>query len=258
MAESTKAKDKSDSRQRKEAAADLRQRAGRNLVFGAVASIVGAVLTMWSNRGVGDMGMSITQLIYWFLIGGGALEVAVGVWQLYQAREVLAGRMDIPEGLFGERAEPGARPEDKGPLVIPLRPARGKHVGWALIGLLVGFLFAFAFGGPGGVVVGIAAAGWGGYHVYRLALFTFARRQVLRIDDERAELPRGPVGEKVTSVAPGEIKHVFVLRRSVPLFQASPVLVLEVGDEAFTYPRDWFASEGDQERIAAAIRARQS
>jgi len=258
MAESSKAKDKSDSRQRKQAAADLRQRSGRNLVFGAVASIVGAVLTMWSNRGVGDMGMSVTQLIYWLLIGGGALEVAVGVWQLYQAREILAGRMAIPEGLLGELTEPGSRAEDKGPLEISLRPARGKHVGWALIGLLIGFLFLFAVGGGAGVGFGLAAGVWGAYHVYRIALFTFGRRQVVRIDDERAELPRGPVGDKVTSIAPGEIKHAFFLRRSVPLFQASPVLVVEVGDEALTFPRDWFASEGDQERVAAAIRARQS
>ena len=57
-------------RRRSLAAADLRARAGKNMVFGAVAAIVGAVLTMWSNRGVGDIGLSVTQIIYWALILG--------------------------------------------------------------------------------------------------------------------------------------------------------------------------------------------
>jgi len=51
-----------------------------------------------------------------------------------------------------------------------------------------------------------------------------------------------------------EVKHAFFLRRAVPWTSTAPLLIVEAGGHAHVYPRDWFASEGDQYRIVRTIR----
>lgn len=245
-------------RRRQLASADLRGRGGKNLVFGAVAAIVGAVLTMWSNRGVGDIGLSITQIIYWALIGGGALEVAVGVFQLYQAREVQEGRMPIPRAIIESNAQVAdlARKIDvSADLDITFSPARSSHLVWVIVGTLLGLLFVFFFGGAG-AVMGALFLIWAGYHAFRLVTALARQPQSIHVGDGGFRLPRSIFGSEVSTLEPDQIKHTYFLRRSAPLFHARPVLVVDLGDEALLYPRDWFASDQDQELLAAALRAR--
>lgn len=250
---SSKAKD--EGRRRKQASADLRQRGGKNLVFGAVAAVAGALLTMWSKSQV-DLGLSATQVIYWALIAGGALEIAVGIWQLYQANEVIGGRMAIPASTEARlpQASIAAGAAQAGPVELEFCPARGKHVGWLAVALLLGALFVFGLGGFG-TLVGGALLLWGGYHGYQLANKTLRTPQVIRISKKEVRLPRHAFGDDAILAAADEVKHAFFLRRAVPLFHAPPVLVVDLGDETILYPRDWFPSDGDQERCAAALRA---
>jgi hypothetical protein len=240
------------------AAADLRARAGKNMVFGAVAAIVGAVLTMWSNRGIGDIGLSVTQIIYWALIGGGALELAVGVFQLFQAREVLEGRMPIPRAILESNAQVAdlARKIDvKGEIEVTLAPARSPHFAWGVVGVSLGLVFALLFGGAGTIIGGLFLL-WAGYHLVRLALTLTRKPQTIRVAEDGLRLPRGLFGDECASLAAADIKHTYWLRHSAPWPHARPVLVVDLGEEALLYPRDWFASDHDQELIAAALRGR--
>jgi hypothetical protein len=51
--------------------------------------------------------------------------------------------------------------------------------------------------------------------------------------------------------APGII--AYFLRRSVPWNRSAPLLIIESGGVAHSYPRDWFANEADQRRIISAL-----
>ena len=73
--------------------------------------------------------------------------------------------------------------------------------------------------------------------------------------EDRFRLPRTPFGG-TTELKPSEVEQAYFLRRSVPLFHAVPVLVIDLGDDALLFPRDWFASDADQERMASALRSR--
>jgi len=66
-------------------------------------------------------------------------------------------------------------------------------------------------------------------------------------------LPRGVHRPHPLEVAPEDVTAVYFLRRSVPWNKSSPVLVVELGDKAMTYPRDWFASEADQRHVVHAL-----
>jgi hypothetical protein len=49
------------------------------------------------------------------------------------------------------------------------------------------------------------------------------------------------------------VTAAYFLRRSVPWTKAAPVLIVEVGERAYVYPRDWFRTEADQRRILDAL-----
>jgi len=76
-----------------------------------------------------------------------------------------------------------------------------------------------------------------------------------RISDKEVALPRGLHAGKPLKVAPSEVSAVYFLRKSVPWNRASPVLVVELGQHAIAYPRDWFASEADQRNVVHALLA---
>jgi hypothetical protein len=54
-------------------------------------------------------------------------------------------------------------------------------------------------------------------------------------------------------VAPRDITAIYFLRRSVPWNRAAPVLIVEIGERAMAFPRDWFASEADQRHVIHAV-----
>jgi hypothetical protein len=66
-------------------------------------------------------------------------------------------------------------------------------------------------------------------------------------------LPRGLHRAKALEMVPSAVTAVYFLRRSVPWNRSAPVLVIELGDRAMAFPRDWFASEADQRRVVHAL-----
>ena len=72
-------------------------------------------------------------------------------------------------------------------------------------------------------------------------------------EDDYVELPLGLCKGDPSKFVFGDIKHAFFLRRAVPWLRAGPVLIVEAGSQIFSYPRDWFASDSDQQRVAMAI-----
>ncbi len=102
---------------------------------------------------------------------------------------------------------------------------------------------------------------WGGYILIALGLFR-AYQLVMSfihpagkivIGPKQISLPRGAHRGNPLVVDASKVSAVYFLRRSVPWNRSAPVLVIEFDDEAFAYPRDWFASEADQRHVVHAI-----
>jgi len=101
-------------------------------------------------------------------------------------------------------------------------------------------------------------AGWvliavGLFRGYQLALTFIYPPGKFVITDKQVTLPRRIHRPLPLEVAPAAITAVYFLRRSVPLYHAAPVLVVEVGQRAILFPRDWFASEADQRNVVHAL-----
>ena len=137
-------------------------------------------------------------------------------------------------------------------LEIQLEHARWRHFGWMMFGAIAGTLLIWKLGIVGkmlGVVLAIIA-GLAAYNFVRTLLNAAGR---ILIDGDSISLPLGLCRGKHHSDELDNIKHAYFLRRAVPWTRAGPVLVIETGDRSFTYPRDWFASESDQRRIARRV-----
>ncbi len=157
---------------------------------------------------------------------------------------------------------PAVRREDELPVVGPggrleiaLEHMRYRHLSWMAFGLVFGALLIWKLGTVG-VWVGVALMVVGAVATYSFVRTLLFPPGTIAIDDSKVELPRGlckgaPVTFKLTEVA-----HAYLLRRSVPWTRAAPVLVIEAGGRAFSYPRDWFMTEADQRRIVRDLHAR--
>ena len=75
------------------------------------------------------------------------------------------------------------------------------------------------------------------------------------VDESRISLPAGLCKPGVVELVPGQLRHAYFLRRSVPVRLAAPVLVVEAEPGIYSFPRDWFATDGDQIRLARALNA---
>ncbi len=102
---------------------------------------------------------------------------------------------------------------------------------------------------------------WAGYVLIAIALFR-AYQLVMSflnppgtiiVSNDKVVLPRGLHRGKPIEVTPSAVTAAYFLRRSVPWNRASPVLVIELGDKAMAFPRDWFATEADQRNIVSAL-----
>ena len=102
---------------------------------------------------------------------------------------------------------------------------------------------------------------WAGYVLIALGLYrTYLLVQTFRhppgtiaVGDDKIALPRGLHRGAPLEVAPKDVTAVYFLRRSVPWNRAAPVLVVELGERALIYPRDWFASEADQRHVVHVL-----
>lgn len=109
--------------------------------------------------------------------------------------------------------------------------------------------------GTVGVAVGYMLVAIGLYRLYQLVQTFRNPAGAFEVSSAEVVLPRAPHQGPPLKVAPTAITAVYFLRRSVPWNRSSPVLVIELGERALTYPRDWFASESDQRHLVHALLA---
>jgi hypothetical protein len=76
------------------------------------------------------------------------------------------------------------------------------------------------------------------------------------VSEDKISVPTGLCKGKQLSLSESQLEHAFFLRRAVPWSKAGPILVIEAEGKAYTYPRDWFASDSDQRRVAMALNHR--
>ena len=162
----------------------------------------------------------------------------------------------------GAVREAGAPPKDsekarernarRGPLQIELEVSRQRSAGWTVFGIVLGALLVWKLGTVG-VWAGFALIATGLYHAWNL-LQTFRHPPgTIVVSETQVTLPRGLCVPNPVVVAPSEVTAVYFLRRSVPWNHAAPVLIIELGEKAMAFPRDWFASESDQRHIIHAL-----
>ncbi len=142
-------------------------------------------------------------------------------------------------------------------LTIGLEHMRFRHLSWTGIGIVVGALLIWKLGtvaqwaGVGLIGFGL----WAGYNFARTLLYPAG---TIIVDEAGVELPRGLCKGEPSKFKLGEVAHAYLLRRAVPWTRAAPVLVVEAGGKAFSYPRDWFLTEADQRRVVRELHARGS
>ncbi len=156
-------------------------------------------------------------------------------------------RDDDDEDDDADDAAPAPAPRG-GRISIGLVDARGQHLRWVLIGLIIGGLCVYALGTLA-QIIGVGLIGLGAWNGWLLVRALRNPPGTVLIDGDRIELPRGLCRGAPHAVGRAEVTAAYFLRRSVPWTQAGPVLVIEAGGQAFIYPRDWFGSESDQRRI---------
>ncbi len=108
--------------------------------------------------------------------------------------------------------------------------------------------------GTVGRFIGMCLVALGMYRGYRFARTLMQPPGTIIVSPGNVDLPLGLCHGNSVRVDISEIGHVFFLRRAVPWTSAGPILIVEVGETAYMYPRNWFLTEGDQHRIAQAIR----
>jgi hypothetical protein len=127
-------------------------------------------------------------------------------------------------------------------------------IAWAIGGTIGGILMILKLGTVG-VWAGIAVLVWGVVRAVQLALTIIHPPGTIKVTSTEVVLPRGIHRPHPLTVTPSDVTAVYFLRRSVPWNKSSPVLIVELGDKAMAYPRDWFASEADQRHVVHALLA---
>jgi hypothetical protein len=148
----------------------------------------------------------------------------------------------------GERS--GSKPAR--PTQIELEVSRQRSIGWTLFGFIVGALLIHGLGTVG-VWVGIALVATGAYHAWQLVQTLLHPPGTIVVSELEVVLPRGLCTPRPVVVTPHDITAIYFLRRSVPWNRAAPVLIIELGERAMAFPRDWFASEADQRHVIHAV-----
>lgn len=140
---------------------------------------------------------------------------------------------------------------------IELEVSRQRTIAWAIGGTIGGVLMILKLGTVA-VWAGYAVVAWGLVRAVQLALTLIYPPGTIKVTAAEVVLPRAPHRPHPLKVAPKDVTAAYFLRRSVPWNRSSPVLVVELGDKALAYPRDWFASEADQRHVVHALLAQRS
>ncbi len=135
---------------------------------------------------------------------------------------------------------------------VELEVSRQRWITWTIGGIIGGALLAWRLGTVG-VWVGYVLIAIGLVRAYQLAMSFIHPPGKFVISGEKVSVPRGVHRPNPLVLDPKTVTAVYFLRRSVPWNRSAPVLVIETGDRAMAFPRDWFASEADQRHIIHAL-----
>jgi hypothetical protein len=159
-----------------------------------------------------------------------------------------------PGGAEGtDPAKTADKPRSRGRVAIDLEISRGRSIGWTIFGIACGALLIWQLGTVGQWGGGVLIA-MGVFHAVRLVQTMMHPPGTIIVSDREVSLPRGLCRPDPVVARPQDVTAVYFLRRSVPWNHAAPVLVIELGDKAMTFPRDWFSSEADQRHVLHALR----
>ncbi len=125
-------------------------------------------------------------------------------------------------------------------------------ISWAIFGTLGGIVLITRLGTVA-VWVGWVLIAIGLFRAYQLVQSFLHPAGTIVVSEKQVSLPIGLHRAHPIEVTPADVTAVYFLRRSVPLYHAAPVLVVELGSRALLFPRDWFASEADQRHIVHAL-----
>ncbi|HTE56191.1 MAG TPA: hypothetical protein VK698_35305 [Kofleriaceae bacterium] len=138
---------------------------------------------------------------------------------------------------------------------VQLEHGRWRHFGWVLVGAVGGALLLWKLGAVG-KALGIVLLGMSAANIYRFARTLLHPAGRIEIGDDSIVLPDGLCQKEAHTVSLDQVSHAYFLRRAVPWARTGPILMIETGEQVFTYPRDWFSSDSDQRRIALALNRR--
>jgi hypothetical protein len=167
-----------------------------------------------------------------------------------------SGKADHAEksGNADKSGKHGRGDKTPGKTSVELEPSRQRQITWAIGGVIGGILLILKLGTVG-VWAGYVLIAIGLFRAYQLVMTFVNPPGTITVTDSKVVLPRGLHRGKPVEVTPKDVTAVYFLRRSVPWKHASPVLVVELGEKAMAFPRDWFATEADQRHVVHALLA---
>jgi hypothetical protein len=158
----------------------------------------------------------------------------------------------------GGESDPADRPredvKDRAPetVEVELESSRQRLIGWTIFGVGFGAMLVWKLGTVG-VWTGYVLIALGLFRGYQLVLSFVHPAGTIVVSAKHVVLPIRIHRPNPLDVAPSAVTAVYFLRRSVPLYHAAPVLVVELGARALLFPRDWFATEADQRHVVHAL-----
>ena len=135
---------------------------------------------------------------------------------------------------------------------IELEVSRQRSITWMILGLILGGLLIWKLGTVA-MWVGFFLVATGLYHTWRVIQSLRHPAGTIVVSEHEVSLPRGLCLPRPVVTNRQNVTAVYFLRRSVPWNHAAPVLIIELGDKAMAFPRDWFSSEADQRHVVHAL-----
>jgi hypothetical protein len=140
-------------------------------------------------------------------------------------------------------------------VTVAFENGRWRRAGWAGFGLVLGVLLIWQLGVVG-QVLGALLLALGGWNAFRFVQTLRHPAGEIAVTEQELRLPHGLCSGGHTVVDPATVEHAYFLRRAVPWAIAGPILVIEAAGKTYSFPRDWFATDADQRRIAHALNRR--
>jgi hypothetical protein len=140
------------------------------------------------------------------------------------------------------------------PIEVTLVHARAVDLVWTCASGALGILLLLSLGHLG-QIVGLVLLVLGLLHAWRASKTFRYPAGTFRVGPDRLEIPTGLCAGDPLELGENDLQHAYLLRRAVPFTKASPLLVVEARGRAYAFPRDWFASDSDQRRVARALEA---